>query len=607
MRIEKMLTKSAVIFTSMLVFILADCLPVSACFTVVVGKNASATGEVLMGHNEDQGGRLAMQQHIVPRANHPAGEVIYLEKGKAAVPQAEQTWRYMWSEARGAAPGISFCDFFINEWGVAVVSDNCGPSKEQNPSLTDGGLGYGLRKIIAERARTAREGVEIAAGLIQKYGYFPSGRSYQIADNKEGWLLQIVSGNHYVAKRVGDNEVALIPNHYTIRSVDLNDTANYIASPDLINYAIDQGWYTPKIVGDNSDFDFAKAYQAPEGYAQPYNVLRHKHAIDIINGGDFQGELPFAITPAQKVTIDDVKRVLRSHYEGTGDDLTNGYQTTPHYTKNRVICTSTTVESSVIQFRDNPDFTVVWRTAGHPCTNAYMPWYLGITKVPQGFEWMSPEVATKTHFSPSPDDYSFESARAWWTFQGLQSLADPQYGSVVKQLKQTWNKLENKWINEQAEFEKEALAIYAANPEQGREYLTGYTAKQAGEAWYTAETLFGKLENVKIHSFSNYIQLSSKANIEVAIYSSSGFDATTIDPLTVAFGPAYRAIVSSWAQAQSVSCKDVNNDGLPDCVVSFSASNLAKSVTPCFTELWLSGKTTAGKQFVARDFYEVVE
>jgi len=156
-----------------------------------------------------------------------------------------------------------------------VATDSCSPSRETSPELVDGGIAWGLRRIIAERARTAREGVEIAAQLIDTYGYAASGRSYQIVDKDEGWMLQIVYGKHYVAKRVPDDEVAFIPNRYTIHEVDLEDTDNYIASPDLITYAIDRGWYTPAVPGDYSDFSFARAYQS--GY-NDYDVMARSEA-----------------------------------------------------------------------------------------------------------------------------------------------------------------------------------------------------------------------------------------------------------------------------------------------------------------------------------------
>ena len=76
--------------------------------------------------------------------------------GTAEVPQVPETNAYYWSEMR-SPNGEAFADNFVNEWGVAVVSDNC-VSTKQSQEEHKIGLGYGMRRLIAERAKTAREG-----------------------------------------------------------------------------------------------------------------------------------------------------------------------------------------------------------------------------------------------------------------------------------------------------------------------------------------------------------------------------------------------------------------------------------------------------------------
>lgn len=176
--------------------------------SIIVGKNASATGEVILAQNEDNGGRLVMPQYYVPRMQHEPDEYITFEPGSALIPQVEETWAFYWSETR-APGGASFSDGFVNEWGVAVASDNCSPTREDNPYINEGGIKHGIRRLIAERATTAREGVEIVAELVETYGYNHPGRSYQIVDKNEGWMMHLVNGSHYVAKRVPDDEVAI--------------------------------------------------------------------------------------------------------------------------------------------------------------------------------------------------------------------------------------------------------------------------------------------------------------------------------------------------------------------------------------------------------------
>ena len=267
------------------------------CSAIIVGKKASTTGLVLFGHNEDDSGYNVMVQHKVPRATHKPGELLTFEPECAKIPQVPETWSYLWSETR-ASWKAAFSDVFVNEWGVAIASDSCSNSREDQPELTEGGIGYALGHLIAQRARTAREGVEIAADLVQKYGYVASGRAYEIVDKDEGWVFQVVKGKHYVAKRVPDDEVMFIPNWYTIHSVDLEDKENYVASPDLITYAIQRGWYSPAKMGDYSDFDFAAAYQDP-AQNQAGNMVRHKNALRLILKTEPQDIRPFSVKPAQ--------------------------------------------------------------------------------------------------------------------------------------------------------------------------------------------------------------------------------------------------------------------------------------------------------------------
>lgn len=604
----KVLSRTVVLLACF--FIITSALPANACFSIIVGKNASQTGEVLLAHNEDNGGPLVMPQYKVPRMKHMPGEMLIMENSAAKIPQVPETWSYIWSETRIPAPGASFSDFFINEWGVAVTSDNCGPSREDKPELENGGVGFGIREIVAQRAKTAREGVEIAVELIEEYGYNASGRSYQIADKKEGWMLQIVNGKHYVAKRVADDEVALIPNHYTIRKVDMNDKQNYMVSPDLISYAISRGWYTPAVLGDYSDFDFAQVYQEPTRQNHPANSYRHQHSLELLLKKSIgQKDFPFSVKPEKKVGMDVIKEIVRTHYEGTADDVTNSYQiSSPHFTSKRVICTSTTQQSFIVQFRDNPDFTVIWNALGHPCTSPYVPWYLGINKIPDGFGWIDAQKGIDSHFTAAVNDYSYNDKRAWWAIMDLQNIADPQYGQVIAKLKKSRDNLEKQYVKEQPVLEGKAQEIYKQSPEKGRTYLTQYTNKQAQLAVNTAKGLYNELNVVKIKILADKISQNDKqGRVSVVIYSTKDFDAAQIDASTLALGDAYRNYKTDWAYPLHTRLKDVDNDGHVDMIVSFNAADAAKYEKPRYADMWLTGKLASGKRFVARDFVEIVQ
>ena len=102
----------------------------------------------------------------------------------AKIPQVKHTLGFRWTQTL-APEGSNFSDGFVNEEGVVVVSINFNVTIEKDQKVNDGGIGYGIRRIFAERVNSAREGVDIVIDLMKKYGYFHMGRTYTIADRNE--------------------------------------------------------------------------------------------------------------------------------------------------------------------------------------------------------------------------------------------------------------------------------------------------------------------------------------------------------------------------------------------------------------------------------------
>ena len=105
------------------------------CYAVVVGKDASTDGAVLLGHNEQNYGLRYLNFRKIPRIEHNAGEMVKV-LGGAEIPQVKESYAFLWSEN----PGISYSDGYLNEWGVAVVSDGCPDRGEELEKLEKEGL-----------------------------------------------------------------------------------------------------------------------------------------------------------------------------------------------------------------------------------------------------------------------------------------------------------------------------------------------------------------------------------------------------------------------------------------------------------------------------------
>ena len=261
-------------------------------------------------------------------------------------------------------------------------------------------------------------------------------------------------------------------------------------------------------------FDFAKAYMSPAMFdthwkptndpRQDYNVLRHKYALEMIAGGSFGygRDYPFAVPPAHKMSLEDLMALFRTHYEGTPDFRTTSPPNSPHSLA--TICGTETRESLIVQFRENPDLTVVWWTAGRPCTSVYVPWYLGIRSIPEGYGWKDPVKGMKDHFTLDPVDMSYDSKKAWWAFMDLQNGLEPGYlvdgkaSEEVLGVQKRWRELEKKWLGRQKAVEGQVVAAGKKNAEAAREYLTRYTSDQARKAWDMAREMGRELGGVKV-------------------------------------------------------------------------------------------------------------
>jgi hypothetical protein len=95
-------------------------------------------------------------------------------------------------------------------------------------------------------------------------------------------------------------------------------------------------------------------------------------------------------------------------------------------------------------------------------------------------------------------------------------------------------------------------------------------------------------------SFPNSINLKSKGVIPVAILTTNTFDATTVDPLSVEFGPSMAKEAHKKGHLE-----DANGDGRKDMVLHFNTQETG--IQSGSTQASLSGQTTGGQVFTGTD------
>ena len=330
-----------------------------ACTAFVVGKKASATGHVIVGHNNDGFGPM---RYAILHATDSAPALV--EQGRTGgLGGGKSTalyWQAVYSDK--AKVGKATGDVLLNEHGVIMFSNSGGFMHEWGgrrselpdeaaAAVVDGGLGLSLRFEVVRRAKSAAEGVKIATALIDKYGYGPDARTFTIADRDEAWILCAVRGRRYVARRCPDDAVMAYPNILPV---------GRILPDDIVS---------PGIAEKRETLDFAAAYQGvrtKHDLSQKYRILefyRTAAGVDVD-----ENELPWSVRPARLVGVDDLKRGFSSHATGHGRESVHPEEVPGVAWP---ICRLKTLESVVCRFADNPADTHISLAAGRPCETKY--------------------------------------------------------------------------------------------------------------------------------------------------------------------------------------------------------------------------------------------
>ena len=157
--------------------------------------------------------------------------------------------------------------------------------------------------------------VESTAGLA------PARRSTS-ADGKEVWIAEFYGHGVWAAVRIPDDHFFAAANRARIGEINLNDPANYMASPNIYQFAIDKGWYDPKS---------GKPFLVYENYA-PYNGVystrREWRALSLVAPSlklvATDKRFPFSVKAEKKLSVQDVWNIKADYYQGTDYDMSKG-------------------------------------------------------------------------------------------------------------------------------------------------------------------------------------------------------------------------------------------------------------------------------------------
>jgi dipeptidase len=455
-----------------------------ACTSILVTKGASKTGATMISYSCDS--EFHPHLRLKPAADHLPGTTVkvgnkYGKKGE--IPQAAHTYRTV---------GL------MNQHQLAIGETTFGGRKELLNK--EGLLHYSqLIRLVSQRAKTARQAIDVLVDLVEKYGYGSTGESFSIADKNEIWIMEMVGpgpagkGALWVAIRLPDGSVAAHANMSRIHYFPLNDPENARYAKNVISFAVQRGYYDP---GRDGRFSFSKAYNPPSHEQVKYSDRRvwsifRRIAPSLALSPDRSSHkkglepYPLYIKPDKKLDVRDVIALHRDHYEGTPFDMTRDQVAGPFgspdryrpmkfhvdgktYSWERPIATQQTAFVYVSESRAHVSDVVGgvnWYGLDNPYTNFFVPLYTSISRLPESYE-----IGELKRFSRDS---------AWWALNLVANYTNLRYRYMIKDVQKVQQEIEDLAFDLQPAIEKVAMALARTQPSLVSKFLTKYCVENA--------------------------------------------------------------------------------------------------------------------------------
>ena len=449
-----------------------------ACTNFIVTRGASTDGSNMVTYAADSHQLYGSLYSYVPGKYTEWMDVTEWDTGRAIgkIRQAQTTYRTLGNS---------------NEHSLFITETTFGG----RPELEDpnGGIDYGsLIYITLQRAKTAREAIDIIVELANTYGYCSSGESFSLIDTEEAWIMELIGkgpedkGIVWVARRIPDGYVSAHANQARITTFPWNDPENCLYAKDVADVARKFGWFE----GKNEDFSFAEAY-APADFSALRGCEARVWAFfrtvaegmdkyeDYAMGHNPENRMPLWVKPTEKVSPKLLMDCMRDHYEGTKMDMTQdigaGGEGCPYrwrpmffevdgveYCNERATATQQTGFWLVGQARPNK-VGILWFGTDDAATSPLTPIYVNSTEVP----WcLSEENGSMLKYSDTS---------MFWITNRVAQFAYLRYNTVGKRVRSEVDK----WENAMIEYVKDIDMAIASKPKKAAKIATEFSVKSA--------------------------------------------------------------------------------------------------------------------------------
>ncbi|KAJ4986987.1 dipeptidase domain-containing protein [Stagonosporopsis vannaccii] len=450
----------------------------TASYAFYVGKALTEDGSVMVGGTGEEVSshwlEIFAAKDFPPNATVEVGvtEDASMPGRRLNISQAAHTFRYIsmeYSDYEGFPAPLT--NGGLNEKGVAV-RDVWAQNRDDLIAMTPNpqtGLQYSdLARVVMERASTARQGVEIIGQLIAEYGYADyGGNSHLIADRDEGWVVWEMSGGEklWAAERLGPDDVrVLYPGYIEDFPVDFANSTDYMGSPNIVSFAVEQGWWNPN---GTEPFNIWKAYGTASG-----NYTARDGGYKYMS----QAALEDATRAMAPVSEKDLIARVRD-FRIADDEAGYGQVVSLHADT-------------------DPDLLRIWVAPTSSVTAPFIPWWLGVHSVPPEYgqhRYLTADAAS-TFLDP---DFQFQEATHFagrvWKQALYYTCSDP--AAFLPVVQDMLHGFENGSFADMAWVERSAAALAEKGlGGEARDLLTFYAHARAEKALALGRTVVDALD-----------------------------------------------------------------------------------------------------------------
>ncbi len=389
------------------------------CTTVIVGRLASKNGSVIIARNCDAEDMIVPLRFIKCPEVHEKGRVYKSVNTGFEAPLPENALAFTMAPFLPQDNIGHFGEAGFNSENVAMSSTESIYGNDRvlalDPLVSNGIGEDSLLDLVLPYIHSARDGVSYLGKLIEKYGSH-EGNGVMFADRDEAWYMEIPCGHKWAAKRIPDDEVAVISNMTSLQEIDFNDPENYMWCDGLREF-VDENHLNPS----RTEWIFRDIFGTSRALDRRYNTPRVWYSQNYLGRKSENPnamDMPFSFKADRLVDIEDVSYVLSSHYQETDYDPLRADLPQDMRKKYRPISMERCAESHILEVRrDVPKeyACIFWYNFAPTAFNPYVPFYANAT-----------DTASQYNQTSMTLDYK----QAYWTNRLLAVLAERDYNEM---------------------------------------------------------------------------------------------------------------------------------------------------------------------------------